>query len=69
MNSRIYSKTADGGAVVSAIVEQLAEELVNIPQKADLKNTAQIEKIVIAYVAMCAQAGTIPTKIGLARAL
>lgn len=69
LNSRIYNKTADGGSVVSAIVEQLAEELVEIPQKADLRNTAQIEKIVIAYVAMCAQAGTIPSKIGLARAL
>lgn len=69
LNSKIYNRTADGGTVVEAIVEQLAKELVEIPQKADLKNTEQIKKIVIAYVAMCAKAGTIPSKIGLARAL
>lgn len=69
LNSKIYNKTADGGSVVSAIVEQLAEELTEIPQKADLRNTEQIKKVVIAYVAMCSQAGTIPSKIGLARAL
>ena len=69
LNSRIYAKTADSGAVVAAIVEQLAEDLVEIPQKANLRNTEQIKCIVVAYVAMCAKAGTIPTKIGLARAL
>lgn len=69
LNSKIYNRTADGGTVVEAIVEQLAKELVEIPQKADLKNTEQIKKIVIAYVAMCSKAGTIPSKIGLARAL
>lgn len=69
LNSKIYNRTADGGTVVEAIVEQLAKELVEIPQKADLKNTEQIKKIVITYVAMCAKAGTIPSKIGLARAL
>lgn len=69
INSKIYNRTADGGSVVSAIVEQLAEELVEIPQKADLRNTEQIKKVVIAYIAMCSQAGTIPSKIGLARAL
>ena len=69
MNSRIYSKTADGGLVVSAIVEQLAEELAEIPQKADLRDTEQIKRICVAYVASCAKAGTIPSKIGLARAL
>lgn len=69
LNSKIYNRTADGGTVVEAIVEQLAKELVEIPQKADLKNTEQIKKIVISYVAMCAKAGAIPSKIGLARAL
>ena len=68
LNSRIYNRTADNGEVVSAIVEQLAEDLVDIPQKADLRNTEQIKRIVIAYAAMCAKAGTIPSKIGLARA-
>ena len=69
LNSKIYNRTADGGIVVAEIVQQLAEDLAEIPQKADLKNTEQIKKIVIAYVAMCAEAGTIPSKIGLARAL
>lgn len=69
MNSRIYNRTADGGTVVEAIVGQLAEELAEIPQKADLRNTEQIKKIVITYVAVCSQAGTIPSKIGLARAM
>ena len=68
LNSRIYNRTADNGEVVSAIVEQLAEDLVDIPQKADLRNTELIKRIVIAYAAMCAKAGTIPSKIGLARA-
>lgn len=69
MNSRIYSKTADSGMVVSSIVEQLAEELTKIPQKADLRDTEQIKKVVISYVSMCSEAGAIPSKIGLARAL
>ncbi len=68
LNSRIYNRTADNGEVVSAIVQQLAEDLVDIPQKADLKDTEQIRQIVISYVAMCARAGVIPSKIGLARA-
>ncbi len=69
LNSRIYNKTADHGAVVSAIVNQLAEDLSDIPQKANLRDTDMIRKIIVAYVAMCADAGTIPSKIGLARAL
>ena len=68
MNSKIYNRTADNGEVVAAIVQQLAEDLAEVPQKADLRNTEQIRKIVITYVAMCAQAGAIPSKIGLARA-
>lgn len=53
---------------VEAIVQQMAEELVDIPKKADLRNTEQIRKIVICYVAKCAEAGVIPCKSGLARA-
>ena len=33
LNSRIYSKTADGGLVVTDIVNQLAQDLATIPQK------------------------------------
>lgn len=69
MNSKIYSKTSDDGLVVQSIVEQLAIELVAVPKKADLRDTEQIKRICIAYVASCGQAGTIPTKQGLARAL
>ncbi len=70
MNNRIYNKqNAEGGAIVSEIVTQLAEDLARMPQKADLKNTAQIERICISYVDACAKAGAIPSKIGLARAL
>lgn len=69
MNSHIYSRTADGSLVVEAIVSQLAADLAEIPQKANLRDTEQIKRICIAYVASCAKAGVIPTKIGLARAL
>lgn len=69
LNNRIYSKTADSGLIVQAIVSELAQELANLPQKADLKNTEQIKTICIAYANACSQAGLIPSKIGLARAL
>lgn len=69
LNSKIYNRTSDGEMIVSSIVRQLAEDLAVIPEKANLKDTEQIKRIVIAYVAMCAKAGTIPSKIGLARAL
>lgn len=69
MNNRIYSRTSDGSEVVSAVVNQLAAELATLPQKTDLRNTAQIEKICISYVDACSKAGLIPSKIGLSRAM
>lgn len=69
LNNRIYSKAADSGLVVSAIVAELANELANLPVKADLKDTEQIARVVVAYVDACSQAGLLPSKIGLARAL
>lgn len=69
VNSKIYSKTADDGLVVQNIVSQLAAELVDIPKKADLRDTEQIRMICISYMAMCSEAGVLPTKQGLARAM
>lgn len=69
LNNRIYSKTADSGMVVAAITAELAAELANLPIKADLKDTEQIRRVVVAYVGACSQAGLLPSKLGLARAL
>ena len=68
-NSRLYSRTADGAEVVQALVSRLAEELMENPQKIDLRNEALIVKVAVAYVSSCAKAGTIPSKIGLCRAM
>lgn len=69
LNNRIYSKTADSGLVVSAIVSQLAEDLTAIPQKVDFRDTELVKNVCIAYADACSQAGLIPNKMGLSRAL
>lgn len=69
MNSKIYSRVADDGTVVHDIVAQLAEELSDIPPRADLKNTENIRRLCKAYILICGEAGTLPTKQGLARCL
>ncbi len=66
---RLYSQTADRGLVVSAIVSNLAEELANLPQKVDLRDSEMVRKIAVAYTDACAKAGTMPHKCGLCRAL
>ena len=66
---RLYSQTADHGMVVSAIVSNLANELANLPQKIDLRDTQKVVDVIVAYVDACARAGTIPNKTGACRAM
>ena len=68
-DGRLYSQTADHGMVVSAIVSSLANELANLPQKIDLRDTQKVGSVVVAYTDACARAGTIPSKTGVCRAM
>ena len=67
--SRLYSQTSDHGAVVSEIVSNLAEELAKMPRRIDLRDTQLIGQIAVAYVDACSKRGTLPTKIGMCRAM
>ena len=69
LDNRMYNRSADSGVVVSAIVEELATELANVPQKIDLKNTELVRSVLIAYTDACSKVGLIPSKIGAARAM
>lgn len=69
MNSKIYSRMADDGIVVHDIVAQLAEDLMNVPEKCDLQDTATVKRLCQAYILTCGAAGTLPNKQGLARCL
>lgn len=69
MNSKIYNRTSENGEVVNAIVSQLAADLAEMPKKADLRDPELVKRVCITYIDACSKAGTIPTKIGLARAL
>ena len=68
-SSRLYSQTSDHGVVVSEIVSNLAEELANIPRKIDLRDTQLVGEVAVAYVDACSKRGTLPSKIGLCRAM
>ena len=65
---RLYSRTADGGEVVSALVEQLAIELATLPKKIDLRDESLIKSVAVAYVNSCVKSGVLPNKSGFCRA-
>lgn len=69
IGNRLYSRTADGAEVVTAIVSRLAMDLANRPRKISLQDPNEIEDVAIAYVNACAEAGTLPSKVGLCRAM
>ena len=66
---RLYSQTSDHGMVVTAIVNNLAAELANMPQKIDLRDTQRVADVIVAYTDACARAGTMPNKTGACRAM
>lgn len=68
-NSRLYSRTADGGEVVQTLLTNLAGELANLPKKINIRDPHMVETVAIAYVNACAKSGAICSKIGLCRAM
>ncbi len=66
--SRLYSRSADSGEKVSAIVGTLANELSELPEKISLNDTALVLTVAKQYVNACAAVGSIPSKIGCCRA-
>ena len=67
--SRLYSKDADGSEKIQAIVETLSDELKQMPKKISLRDTETVVNTAQRYVNACGSTGTIPTKIGLCRAM
>lgn len=67
--TRLYSKTADNGEVVQALVENLAAELTDVPRKINLHDENIVTQVAVCYVDACAKAGTIPNKSGYCRAM
>ena len=66
-SGRLYSRTADGGEVVSTLIGQLADELANMPKKIDLRDEELIKEVTVAYVHSCSLNGIIPNKSGWCR--
>ena len=69
VGNRLYSRTTDGAEVVSALTARLAAELATLPKKIDLRDKEMIKAVAISYVDACSRAGTIPSRIGLCRAM
>ncbi len=67
--SRLYSKDTDASEKISTMVGILSEELVKLPEKISLGDTETVRVVASRYVDACSHSGTIPSKIGLCRAL
>lgn len=67
--NRLYSRTADGAEVVNALTARLAAELANPPKKIDLRDAEMVRAVAVKYVEACSHAGTIPSRLGLCRAM
>lgn len=68
VGNQMYSKDADSGEKVAAVVKYVARELENLPQRINFSDTELVRDTVLRYIHSCENYGVIPTKIGLARA-
>lgn len=67
--SYLYSKDIDSGDKIGIIISSLTKEIEEVGEKTNLSNTAQVRENSIRYLKSCQRTGSIPSKIGLARAL
>lgn len=67
--TRLYSKTEDATDKVQALVGTLSAEIKHMPEKISLRDTQTVRRVCAMYVDACAEAGTIPNKIGVCRAM
>lgn len=67
--TRLYDKTTDGTDKIQSLVGALANEISNLPEKINMRDTKTVRIVAAQYVDACRTVGTIPNKIGLCRAM
>ena len=67
-NSMIYSKEIGSGEKIGLIVSSIADDIANVGEKIEFRNTALVKETTMRYLRSCSRVGAIPSKIGLARA-
>lgn len=68
-SSRLYARDVDSGEKVSALVHLAAEGMVNLPEKINLFDVAQVKSVTLEYLRSCERTGAMPSKIGACRSM
>ena len=67
--TRLYDKTADASSRIGSLAAAVALELADLREPVSLSDYEAVRAITLAYTCSCAECGTVPSKIGLSRAL
>ena len=67
--TRLYDRNEDNDLKIKKLIAQTTTELVNMPEKVDMNQTELVKRIVKAYLLACYEAGSVPSKLGMCRAM
>ena len=68
-HSRLYSRETDGSEKVAVVVNEIAGQVLDAPQRILLTDTETVKRVTSEYLRSCARTGILPSKVGLARGL